>query len=67
MKVTGLAPGESVKVFLGKKKVAHGEANGQGVFKGSFTVTGKLGKAKIKATGQYDDTRKGSTTIRVVR
>lgn len=71
VKVKGLAAGEHVKVTLRGKKVASGTARANGVFKAKIRLKGKkldrLGKAKLKATGQFADIRKGSRTVKVVR
>ncbi|MDP3891395.1 hypothetical protein, partial [Nocardioides sp.] len=65
--VKGLAPGEKVKVKLRKKKVRAGTANAQGRFAAKFKVRGKLGRAKVKVTGQFPAIRKNTATFRVVR
>jgi hypothetical protein len=71
VKVKGLAAGEHVKVTLRGKKVAGGTAKANGVFKAKIRLKGKklnrLGKAKLKATGQFADIRKGNRTVKVVR
>jgi hypothetical protein len=71
VKVKGLAAGERVKVTLRGKKVAGGTAKANGVFKAKIKLKGKklhrLGKAKLKATGEFGDIRKGSRTVKVVR
>jgi hypothetical protein len=71
VKVKGLAAGEHVKVTLRGKKVAKGTAKANGVFKAKIKLKGKklhrLGKAKLKATGQFADIRNGSRTVKVVR
>lgn len=68
VKVTGLAPGESVKVkLLGKTR--SGQANKNGVFTASAKATGKYGKpgrAKVTVVGEFAN-RKGSKTFKVVR
>lgn len=71
VKVKGLAAGEHVKVTLRGKKVATGTAKANGVFKATIKLKGKklsrLGKAKLKATGEFADIRTGSRTVKVVR
>lgn len=61
--VKGLAPAESVTVSLRGKKKA-GQANAKGVFTAKVKVTGKPGKAKVKAVGQFKN-RKGTSSITV--
>lgn len=63
IKVKGLAAGESVTVKIGKKK-ATGTANADGVAKVKVKVR-KVGKAKVRAVGQFPD-RKGKASTRVV-
>jgi hypothetical protein len=71
VKVKGLAAGEHVKVTLRGKKVAKGTAKANGVFKATIKLRGKklsrLGKAKLKATGEFADIRFGTRTVKVVR
>lgn len=70
LKVTGLAPGEKVKITVRGKKVAKGTAITNGSFKATFKIIRKLakpGKAKVVVTGQFADLRRGRTYIRVVR
>ncbi len=66
VKVTGLAAGESVTVKYGAKKRT-GTADAQGRFTATFKVKkkAKLGKAKIKVTGEFPDIRKRTLTFRV--
>jgi len=63
--VKGLAPAESVTVAVRGKKKA-GQANAKGVFKTKVKVTGKPGKAKVKAVGQFKN-RKGNASVTVVK
>ncbi len=64
VKVTGLAAGETVVVkYRGKKKEAVANAKGKAKVKLKAT---KLGKSKVKFTGQLG-TRKGKKTVTVTR
>jgi hypothetical protein len=63
VKVRGLAPGETVTVKLGKKrKQAVANANGKAKVKVKVT---KIGKAKVKAIGEFKN-RRGKATLTVV-
>src|SRR6185436_2050241 len=53
VQVSGLEPGEAVKVFFRGRRVDTGVANGQGRFNASFTVSGKAGRAEIEVIGQF--------------
>ncbi|GEP36806.1 hypothetical protein NPS01_04690 [Nocardioides psychrotolerans] len=66
VKVSGLARRESVRVFLRGKRVAAGTANAQGVLTKRFKVTGNLGKATLKVTGEFAN-RTNTATITVKR
>lgn len=65
--VSGLAPGESVKLRYRGVVVSTGVATASGTFVRTIRVRRVLGYAKIAATGQFPTIRKGSTTIRVIR
>ena len=65
--VSGLAPHESVQVFLRGVRVDRGAANGNGRFTARFSVGQKLGKATVKVTGEFADTRKNTDTFTVTR
>lgn len=64
--VTGLARGESVRLFFRGKQVRSGTAGTDGTFRRSFTVTGPRGKAGIKVLGEFTD-RLATKTITVTR
>jgi hypothetical protein len=66
VRVTGLAPGESVRLFLRGTRVAAGKATPAGVFARTFRVGAKTGSAKVKVLGQFAN-RTGTKTFRVVR
>lgn len=62
IKISGLAPGETVTVtFGGKKATATAKANGKAKVK---LVAAKAGKQKVKAVGLYKN-RKGKATVTV--
>ncbi|MGO4258398.1 hypothetical protein [Marmoricola sp. RAF53] len=65
--VRGLAAGEQVSLRLRGVVVRTGHANAKGVFVRYLTVSGKPGKARITATGQFADIRRGTKTVKVVR
>ena len=65
-KVSGLAAGERVKVFVKGKRVDGGTANKNGVFRAVFKVRGKVGKRVLSVRGQFTN-RTGRTTFKVVR
>ena len=64
--VKHLANGEHAVVKLRGKKVAAGQANAKGVFRKTFSVTGKPGRAVVSVVGQFAD-RAGKAVLRVVR
>ena len=53
VQVSGLEPGEAVRVTFRGRRVDTGVANGQGRFNASFPVTGKAGRATIEVIGQF--------------
>lgn len=63
--VRRLAPGEMATVRVGSTEV-QGQANGKGVVKATFTVTGKPGKKTVKVTGQFGN-RTGTAQFTVTR
>jgi hypothetical protein len=64
VKITGLAPGETVTVkYLGKKKTV--TANAKGVAKVKLKAS-KAGTSKVKFTGEFGN-RKGKVAVTVVR
>ncbi|RNL65207.1 hypothetical protein EFK50_04380 [Nocardioides marmoriginsengisoli] len=65
--VRGLKPAERVRVTYKGVKVRAGIANPNGVFVARFPVGRKVGKAAVRAYGQFADIRKGSDVLRVVR
>lgn len=67
IRVRGLAAGERVTVFFRGKRIRRGTASAAGVYRTSFKVGRRVGKAKVVVKGQFADIRKGSTTFRVVR
>ncbi len=66
VRVSGLYPGESVRITLDGVKVRTGYANTRGVFASSFRAPRTLGKHVIRAYGKYADIRKGYDIIKVV-
>jgi hypothetical protein len=66
VRVTGLAAGETVRVYLRGKRVAAGKATRAGVFVKSFRVGTKVGHAKVKVVGHFAN-RTSTKTFRVVR
>ena len=64
VKVTGLAPGESLVAKYRGKKVTD-EANGKGVAKFKLKAT-KLGKAKVQLRGEFGN-RSGKVAVTVTR
>lgn len=66
VRVTGLAPGEQVKVKVGKV-VRKGVANANGAFKAKVKIKkkAKRGKVRIKVTGQFADIRRGVVKFKV--
>ena len=65
--VTGLAPGELIKVTFRGRTIATGKASSTGRYVATVKVGRRLGKATIRAYGQFPLIRKGATEIRVVR
>lgn len=74
IKVTGLAPGESVTVSVTWPSTGHGgsgsgsggQANGKGVYTTSLKAQSPTGKAKVKVVGQFKN-RKASTTFVITK
>ncbi|WP_182526081.1 prenyltransferase/squalene oxidase repeat-containing protein [Nocardioides dongkuii] len=66
VRVTGLAPRESVRLELRGKRVAVGKATRAGVFQKRFRVGTKPGRAKVTVVGEFGN-RTGTATFRVVR
>lgn len=64
--VTGLAPGESVRITVDGVKVRTGFANTKGVFTSSFKASTVLGTDVVRAFGKYADIRKGYDILKVV-
>lgn len=62
--VSGLAPGERVRIRVNGKTVAKGKANVNGKFKKRFKVKTRKGKARVSVRGRFDD-RTGRTRFRV--
>lgn len=63
--VRELAPGETATVKVGATTV-QAQANGKGVLKARFTVTGKPGRKTVKVTGAFKN-RAGSAQYTVTR
>lgn len=63
--VKKLAPQERVTVTVNGTRVARGTANGNGVFRATYRVTGPKGDAAVKVVGQFGN-RTGATSY-VVR
>lgn len=63
--VRRLAPGETATVKVGATRV-QGQANGKGVLRATYTVTGKPGKKTVKVTGAFK-TRAGTAQYTVTR
>lgn len=64
--VTGLAPGEHVRITWRGKVIRGGYANGNGAFRTSFGVGRTLGYGAVAAFGKYADIRKGYDILKVV-
>lgn len=64
--VTGLYPGEPVRITLNGVKVRTGFANTKGVFTSTFGAGTTLGKGVVRAYGKYADIRKGYDILQVV-
>ncbi len=65
--VSGLAPAEPVIVNLRGVRKRAGVAGPNGVFTGTFIVTGAPGKASVTALGAFPAIRRGTTSIKLVR
>lgn len=64
--VSGLAPGEHVKITWRGVTVRTGYANIHGVFSTSFGVGQTLGYGAVSAFGKYADIRRGYDVLKVV-
>jgi hypothetical protein len=64
--VTGLAPGEHVRITWRGKVIRGGYASPTGVFRTSFGVGRTLGYGAVAAFGKYADIRKGYDILKVV-
>lgn len=64
--VTGLAPGEPVRVAWRGTTVRRGYADLHGVFRTSFGVGTTLGNGAVSAFGKWADIRKGYDVVKVV-
>lgn len=64
--VSGLAPGESVRITRNGIKVRTGYANTKGVFSSTIPVGTTLGNAVVRAFGKFADIRKGYDIVKVV-
>jgi len=64
--VSGLYPGESVRITLDGVKIRTGFANTKGVFSSTFRAPTALGKHVVRAYGKYADIRKGYDLLNVV-
>ncbi len=62
--VSGLAPGERVRVVIKGKTVAKGKANARGKFKKKFKVKAPKGQTNLKVWGQFNN-RHGQTKFTV--
>lgn len=65
--VRGLAPRERVRVKLRKRIVARGRANNNGVYRARIKVGKRIGKAKVKALGQFPALRRGAKKVKISR
>jgi hypothetical protein len=65
VRVTGLAPAESVKIKLLGRTIT-GQASAKGFFMATAQVTGEPGTSKVTVTGEFGN-RTGSKTFKVVR
>ena len=64
--VSGLAPGEHVKISWRAVTVRGGYADINGVFRTSFGVGKTLGNGTVLAVGKYTDIRRGYDILKVV-
>lgn len=55
LKVSGLAAGEKLKVYVAGKRIKTAKANSKGKYTLSFKVTGKKGKKTVKVIGQFSN------------
>jgi hypothetical protein len=65
--VRGLAPREWSRILYKGKLVRNGFSSANGTFTATFRVGRAKGKKQIVGYGLFTDTRRGATTIRVVR
>lgn len=65
VKVRGLAAGEPVRIIVGGRRVADGQAGAQGRYTGRFKATGS-GRTVVVVKGQFGN-RTGRAAYRVVR
>ncbi len=66
VRINGLAPRESVRVFLRGRPVASGKATIKGFFGRTFRVGAKVGRANVKVVGHFAN-RTNVKSIRVIR
>lgn len=64
VKVSGLAPGEKVVVYVSNKKIKTAKANSKGKYTLSFKPSRKAGKKTVKVVGQFKN-RTGSKSFKV--
>lgn len=67
VRVSGLKPGEKVRVNLRGVLRRSGNAGPNGVFVARFLATKPLGRASVSALGEFPVNRRGATTVTVVR
>lgn len=65
--VSGMRPGEKVRVTMRGVLRRSGAAGPNGVFVARFIVTKPFGKAVVSALGEFPVNRRGATTVTVVR
>lgn len=61
VRVTGMAPGEDLRVTFRGRRVVTGQADDQGAWKGRFKVRRPLGKAKVVVVGEFKNRRAAKT------
>lgn len=55
VRISGLAAGESVQVYVAGKRIKSAKASSTGKYSLSFKVTGKTGKKTVKVVGQFSN------------
>ena len=64
LKISGLAAGEPIKVYVSNKRIKTAKATASGKYTLSFKVTGKAGKKTVKVAGAFKN-RSGSKAFKL--